>query len=188
MLASVGKFSLNHGNRIIGSITIRCTHRMTKMAESQFFTEIESLEEQQPTIKCRNRDFFAGSTSSNLPETLPKFVHKNFKAITVNKSNEGLAELGGKLYPFIENYIDQSYSAILIKNLPIKEAKDFNALVAGFEYKPMNYEAGNGFRDKVVGTIYTASDEPPEFSIEPHNEMSYLFTFPKRVSTWFFSS
>ena len=48
----------------------------------------------------------------------------------------------------------------------------------------MAYEAGSGYREKVVEKVYTASDEPPEFSIEPHNEMSYLSIFPTRVNIW----
>ena len=183
MLAAI-RFPLNATSRIIAS-TIRRTLYTSKIVESQFFTELTSVEDQQPTIKCRNRKFLAGSTSLNLPETVPKYLHENFKGISINQQNiEDLSEVGRKLHPIIEDYINQSYTAILIKDLPIKEANDFNAFVKGFLYEPMSYEAGNGYRENVVEKVYTSSEEPPEFTIEPHNEMTYLATFPRRVNIW----
>ena len=182
MLLAVGKSSPNLTHQVIGSIIRRSLH-ITRNSKQQFFTEIQSVKEQQPIVKCRNRDFFAGSNLTEMPEVLSTGMHKNFKAISFNEPNhENLTSLGKRVYNLTEDYIKQNYNCILIKNLPIKEAKEFDALVEGFEYAPMNYESGTGYRDKVVGQVYTASDEPPEFTIDPHNEMSYLNTFPQRVS------
>ena len=181
-MLAVTRFPLNPKTNLICSV-IRRTLHMTKIVESQFFTELTSVEDQQPTIKCRNHKFLSGSKSINLPETVRKFTHKNFKVISVNQCNEDLTEMGKQLQPIIEDYLDQSFSTILIKDLPIKEAREFNALVEGFGYVPMSYEAGSGNRENIIGVVYTASDEPRDFSIEPHNEMAYLPTFPTRVNS-----
>ena len=45
----------------------------------------------------------------------------------------------------------------------------------------MVYTNGSGFREPLNEFVYTASDEPAAFTIEPHNEMSYLDTFPSKV-------
>ena len=45
----------------------------------------------------------------------------------------------------------------------------------------MVYTNGSGFREPLNELVYTASDEPAVFTIEPHNEMSYLDTFPSKV-------
>jgi len=167
-MLGVLRFSITRTSNGISLIPRRALHT-TKMIQQQFFTEIQSVKEQQPIIKCRNREFLPGATLAGMPEALSTDMHKNFKAIAINKSSSPLTEIGKKLRPIIEDYISQDHAAILIKNLPIKEAKDFDALVEGFGYEPMNYEFGSGYRDKITGEVYTASDEPKEFVIPPHN-------------------
>ena len=73
------------------------------------------------------------------------------------------------------------YPAILIKNLPYKNADDISAICKGFSYDQMNYEFGSGFREELAERVYSASDEPDNFCIDPHNEMSYLPNSPSKV-------
>ena len=49
--------------------------------------------------------------------------------------------------------------------------------------KPLSYEGGAGPRPKELknSDIYFASAEPEAYTIELHNEMAYLKTFPKKV-------
>lgn len=72
-------------------------------------------------------------------------------------------------------------NALLIKNLAIRSASDFHDFIAGCDYEKMVYTNGSGFREPLNELVYTASDEPAVFTIEPHNEMSYLDTFPSKV-------
>ena len=49
----------------------------------------------------------------------------------------------------------------------------------------MIYKGGTAFReqvDKSAGT-YTASDDPDDVTIDPHNEMSYSEVYPSKVSS-----
>ncbi|XP_066924147.1 dapdiamide synthesis protein DdaC-like isoform X2 [Clytia hemisphaerica] len=153
------------------------------MSSEPLFTEIHSLCQQQPTIKCQNRKFLAGSTSKDFPETLPKFVHHDFKAIKITHKHrcQDIKRLGVAMRPALDSMFKAKKSAVLIKGLPISVGKDFHDFVEGCAYKAMTYESGSGFRAAVDDLVYTASDEPPPFSIEPHNEMSYLSKFPQKI-------
>ena len=155
-------------------------------APTAFFVEIKSVSQQQPIIKCRNRKFFAGSTSNNFPETLRQFVHQDFKGIKISESHvdQDIKTLGAAIRPSLDSMFKEK-SAVLIKDLPITKAKDFHDFMEGCGYKAMTYESGSGFREAVDNLVYTASDEPPEFTIEPHNEMAYLSRFPQKVKVYY---
>ena len=118
----------------------------------------------------------------NFPETLPIYNHRDFKAIEIPDHNNNIVSIGASLRPLLDDIFNhQSKSAILIKNLPITETEDFHDFIQGCAYTPMTYESGSAYRAPLDDLVYSASDEPPEFSIEPHNEMSYLSTFPQKV-------
>ena len=62
-------------------------------------------------------------------------------------------------------------------------SQNFLALTQGMQGKPLSYEGGAGPRPKELknSDIYFASAEPEAYTIELHNEMAYLKTFPKKV-------
>ena len=166
---------------------------------NKLFKELTSIpEEQQPVVPCRNRPYLPGSNSSNFPKTLRRYIHPEFKCVDINQEHRSTTakELGNLLRPFIDSYLDKKnnkhddnlnphYSALLIKNLPISSASDFDDFITGCDYEQMNYTNGSGFREPLSESVYTASDEPAVFTIEPHNEMSYLKTFPAKVLSTF---
>ena len=45
------------------------------------------------------------------------------------------------------------------------------------DYPRMGYDGGSGVRTTVADLAMTASDEPPNFTIEPHQEMVNLLTY-----------
>ena len=149
------------------------------------------VEEQQPLALCGNRSFLPGSKSDNYPEILRKYIHPEFKAIDIKEDHRSdpIQSLGSQLRATVDSYFNaainqtraQSCSALFIKNLPIKTAGDFHDLVAALDFEKMSYAAGSGFRESLNDLVYTASDEPAEFTIEPHNEMSYNRCFPSKV-------
>ena len=73
--------------------------------------------------------------------------------------------------------------AILFRGIPAETAEDFLALTQGMRGKPLNYEGGATPRPKELknSDIYFATTEPGEYTIELHNEMAYLKTFPTKV-------
>ena len=146
------------------------------------FTELHQEELTQPDIKCRNRPFLAGSNSPNFPEYVSKDVNKYFKGLKLldTMSNHLIKDIGYKFREYIDSNIEQ-HSAFLLQGLPFNGVNEFQEFIAGMDYDPLIYDAGTSARSAVADRLYTSSDEPPEISIESHNEMSYLETFPSKV-------
>ena len=133
--------------------------------------------------KLRDRQFLPGSTGGGFPEFLAEPRDLFPLAVRVNDSTKSpLAELTAKCMEYVEENFSQS-PAILFRGLPAKSAEDFSTIAQAIQGQTMTYEGGTGVRnrmDKDVGT-YIASTEPPNYTIEPHNEMAYNELFPHKV-------
>ena len=144
------------------------------------FTKI-NLNELQPDhkSKIRDRKYLASSYSPNMPQLLNYDHHPMMDC--VQYIGEPSLEHFAKVF---RNYIDANladYSAILCKNTPVRDDKDFSMVMKLTKLTQMEYISGNASRDRIVDDIYEASNEPPELSIDAHNEMAYLTTFPSKV-------
>ena len=93
-----------------------------------------------------------------------------------------LLELGANCMEYIKKNLANS-QAILFRGLPAETAEDFLALTQGMRGKPMNYEGGTTPRPEELqnSDIYFTSAEPGVYTIELHNELSYVKTFPRKV-------
>ena len=86
------------------------------------------------------------------------------------------------------DYVEENHAqhpAIFFRDLPAETAHDFSTIAKEIPWKGMTYEGGTAFRqniDKSVGT-YTASDDPDDVTIDPHNEMSYTEVYPSKVNS-----
>jgi len=84
------------------------------------------------------------------------------------------------------DYVEENFPhspAILFRDLPAKTAEDFSIIAQAIKGKTLTYDGGTAFRtqiDKSAGT-YTASIDPPSYTIEPHNEMAFNDVFPSKV-------
>lgn len=89
----------------------------------------------------------------------------------------------------MHGYVEENFPhspAILFRDLPAKTAEDFSIIAQAIKGKTLTYDGGTAFRtqiDKSAGT-YTASIDPPSYTIEPHNEMAFNDVFPSKVS-WY---
>ena len=148
------------------------------------FTQLYPGEITQPLIKCRDRPFLAGGHSKKLPEYLPREVNQFFTGIKVEEGLQKetkVEDIGKEFRQYIDANIDR-YSAFLLKGaLSVPTIEDFNKLISSIGYRSHFYDAGTAARSTVGDVLYTASDEPPEISIESHNEMSYLKNQPNKV-------
>ena len=131
--------------------------------------------------KLKGREFLAGSLEEGMPEYLNHLPNKNLLVVRCNLNNNvTLSEIATEFRSYIDVNLSQ-YSAILFKKLPLREESDFNSLMKHTGYKSIAYIAGNASRAKLIGEVYETSNEPANLSIEPHNEMSYHVTFPRKV-------
>ena len=153
--------------------------RPWSLARRTFFSDVSDHDLYTPVIRCKNRSFLPGSTSENYPQYLSNNCKHGFKAIRA-PDGVGLYEAGKKLRKFLDENWNE-FQAILVKSLPITTSEDFSEFGKTLGYPPKTYRYGSGPRETVIGNTYSASDEPKEYSIEPHNEMAYLNTFPSKV-------
>jgi len=133
--------------------------------------------------RLRGRQFLPGSSEGGFPEFLAEPRDSFPLGVQVNNSNQSsLTELTAKCMEYVEENFSHS-PAILFRGLPAKTAEDFTTIAQAVPGKTMTYEGGTAFRtqvDKSAGT-YTASIDPPSYTIEPHNEMAFNEIFPSKV-------
>lgn len=142
-------------------------------------------EEIQPNTPSRlaGKEFLPGSTGDGFPEVLSPPTEAFPHAVRVD--NPGLHSMDDCITS-CRRYLQENlshYGAVLLRNLPLKTAADFSSLTQGLGYKGMTYQGGAVEREELdskSGT-YTASDEPPQAVIEPHNEMAYSPVYPSKV-------
>ena len=146
------------------------------------FTELEPTELNQPRIKCRNRPYLAGAKSDKFPEYISMSVNKYFSGVKLKDPKDAphMKDIALEFRRHIDENL-KKHSAFLLKGLPTKDVDNIQDFIAGMDYKSFYYDAGNAARSSVGEYLYTASDEPKDVSIEPHNEMAYLETFPSKV-------
>ena len=167
----------------IGSLLLKRTcilaGRPRSSAVRTFFSDVSDHDLNTPVIRCKNKSFLPGSMSENYPDYLSNTPKHCFKAIRA-PNGVGLHEAGKELRKFLDENWNE-FQAILVKSMPVNTSEDFSVFGKTLGYPPMTYRYGSAFRQTIIGDTYSASDEPKEFCIEPHNEMSYLKTFPSKV-------
>ena len=133
--------------------------------------------------RLRDREFLPGSTGEGFPEFLAEPSDSFPVGVRVNTGDKSsLSELGAHCMEYIKKKLTNS-QAILFRGLPAETAEDFLALTQGMRGKPINYEGGTTPRPEELQNsgIYFASTEPGEYTIELHNEMTYVKNFPRKV-------
>ena len=134
--------------------------------------------------RLRGRKFLPGSSRAVFPEFLAEPRDSFPLGVRVKNGNQAsLSELAAQCMEYLEENFSHS-PAILFRDLPAKTAGDFSRIAQAIPDKGMLYEGGSGFRVQVskdVG-IYTASDDPSDYTIEMHNELTYSNVFPSKVS------
>ncbi|XP_078575906.1 dapdiamide synthesis protein DdaC-like isoform X1 [Branchiostoma floridae x Branchiostoma japonicum] len=133
--------------------------------------------------RIRGRKWLPGSASPNYPEFLkpPKdgFPYVFTPQEDTTASPEECAVAVRKV---VREVLERSNNgAVLFRGLPLQTAEDFSRVVNSLGLKLMWYEGGVAVRSEIAKGVNTASDEPPEFCIEPHNELSYTSHFPEKI-------
>lgn len=133
-----------------------------------------------PQIK--GRPYLPGSTSGGFPEFLPGPQEgSSFPKAYEVKNSQQYDVKGWSLV--CRQLIDEElaiHGAILIRNLPLSSMGDFQNFLQNLNFKFFEHGV-TGYRTPLGGHVYTASDDPPEVTMEPHNECSYSPLFPKKI-------
>ena len=136
-------------------------------------------------VQLANRKYLPGSTGATFPkhlnpprENLPVIVTAESAGVSENSSVSECAEVVKGTFKTTLH----KHGAILYRGFPLKGYKDFSSFFHGLgKFQSMEYIGGAAPRKQVSDDVYTASEEPPEICIEPHNEMAYMHIWPDVV-------
>ncbi|CAH1243672.1 Hypp7138 [Branchiostoma lanceolatum] len=179
-------------SRSVQTVWSRISHKVhNSHSSTSFVTEVNLVETHVDwasraklhPARIRGRKWLPGSASPNYPEFLkpPKdgypYVFTPKDGTTA--SPEGCAVAVRKV---VHEVLEKNKNgAVLFRGLPLQTAEDFSRVVNNMGLKLMRYEGGGAVRSEIAKDVNTASDEPPEFCIEPHNELVYTSHFPEKV-------
>ncbi|XP_002165175.1 dapdiamide synthesis protein DdaC [Hydra vulgaris] len=154
-------------------------HGISRKIFNRFiFTDIPQHKLKAPVTQIKNRPYLPGSLSNAFPDVLKCEYKPGLKILTT--SEKDLQSIASELRNFSTLCMPE-ISAILLKNLPINTAEEFSLFTKALNFKPLTYAGGSGFRKTIAGDVYSASDDPSIYSIEPHNEMSYMTIYPTKI-------
>lgn len=136
-------------------------------------------------VQVALRPFLADATYPEMPATLQEVPTKAFPLVLqpipdAMQAHIPIADWAADAKVWIEVNLHQC-GAMLLCGLPLVTADDFLHFTSGLEYEPMSYASGTAVRHHVTASVMTASDEPPDFNIEPHNEMAYARIYPSKI-------
>ena len=150
-----------------------------------------AVEFRRSLVEIANRKFLPGSHAANFPKYLNP-PRENFPVVISAKdlqiSNAATPSECAEICK--DNFQDtlNQYGAILFRGFPIRGQKDFSDFFNGLgKFNSMKYIGGAAPRIQVGKDTYTASDEPPSITIEGHNEMAYMHTWPDVVIVTFYN-
>ncbi|XP_070568318.1 dapdiamide synthesis protein DdaC-like isoform X2 [Ptychodera flava] len=134
----------------------------------------------QTTALLAGRRWLPGALrpGSKFPDYLAS-PRDNFPALYTVKPSASISDFAKGTRDIIEREL-HVHGALLFRGVPVQSPDDFSQFMQGLEYSLMGYYGGSGYRSTVTKDVMTASDDLPEYTIEPHNEMAYLEQYPMK--------
>ncbi len=136
-------------------------------------------------VRIANRPFLPGSDHPAMPATLAHPATDTFPLVLCPASDALTARMPPETWAAdVASWTDSvlhEVGAILVRGLPLATAADLARFVTGLGYDTMGYESGTGVRHEVEANVMTASDDPPDYTIEPHNEMAFARVYPSKL-------
>jgi len=103
--------------------------------------------------------------------------------LTIESSLESL-----KLHTWIDDnsqkvadLLGQS-GAILFRGFDVADQADFHAFTRSIDLEYVDYMERATPRTALGDSVYTSTEFPPEYTIRPHNENSYVINWPMKIS------
>ncbi|XP_078575913.1 dapdiamide synthesis protein DdaC-like [Branchiostoma floridae x Branchiostoma japonicum] len=144
-----------------------------------------SAEAAGKSVSIRGRAMLPGSESCNFPEFLSPPRVDDPPRVFAPSGRERTApedcavEMRKVVHELMKN---QDVGAVLFRGFPLSTTQDFSRVVNNLGLKMRrSYKGGIGIRHETDESVYSASDEPPEWCIEPHNELAQSNNSPEKV-------
>ncbi|XP_078696817.1 dapdiamide synthesis protein DdaC-like isoform X2 [Branchiostoma floridae x Branchiostoma belcheri] len=133
-------------------------------------------------VPIRGRPMLVGSDSPKFPEYLapPRdgfpFVYEAAGGVSATAE-----ECASDMRKVIDELLrKRDEGGVLFRGLPISTSEEFSRVVQNLGLNVSLY-VGNAIRHQTNDFVYSASDQPPEWCIEAHNELAYTNYFPEKV-------
>ncbi len=136
-------------------------------------------------VQLAHRPFLAGSDHASMPATISQPPTATFPLVLQPKpglraQDLTISEWAADARTWMDDALHK-HGAMLLRGLPLASADDFSHFIDGLGSQILGYAGGIALRDAVNTNVMTASYEPPEVSMEPHNEMAYTSIYPSKV-------
>ena len=109
-------------------------------------------------------------------QTLPLVVEPRLDGLN-------LSSWAGNKREFLEQSLN-NYGGVLFRGFDLRTQVDFEQAVKSMSVELMHYMEGATPRTQLSENVYTSTEYPSNQSIELHNELSYVVTWPGRI--WFY--
>jgi len=93
----------------------------------------------------------------------------------------GLTQLIKDNHEWIEQKLLE-HGALLFRESGLRSQEDFDACIPALWAETMAYMEGATPRTRLSERVYTSTEFGPAHTIEPHNELSYVTTFPMKIA------
>ncbi|CAH1242167.1 Hypp6475 [Branchiostoma lanceolatum] len=133
-------------------------------------------------VPIRGRPLLVGSDSPKFPEFLapPRegfpFVYESAGDVSATTPEECASSMSKVINELLRK---RDEGGVLFQGLPISTSEEFSRVVQNLGLKVSLY-VGNAIRHQTNDFVYSASDQPPEWYIEAHNELAYTNYFPEK--------
>jgi alpha-ketoglutarate-dependent taurine dioxygenase len=77
-----------------------------------------------------------------------------------------------------------AHGALVFRGFGLHREEDFDAFLSALAVDLLHYAEGATPRTQVAERIYTSTEFPADQTIAPHNELSYVLSWPMKI--WFF--
>ena len=163
----------------------RSTRKTYHSQENEKFFSVLDCVKLKPTFKhpIAGRKYLPGSSGEGFPKFLADARNDLPYALQVCNPDMFSVQEWAQCCRNLLDEILPSKGGVLFRGLPVNKGKDFSCFTQNLGYNAMDYSGGTGNRpyfDKNA-TVYISTLDPPEFTIEPHNEMACSSVHPKKV-------
>lgn len=143
-------------------------------------------------VQIRGRRRLTYSSKDELPEFIGAPTDAAFPLVAhAGNLTEADAAPDTETAPTIADYANAakslfadklvSHGAVLLRGLPLADSADYSAFVSALGWDAVKLAGGGTQRSDVQSNVRSASDEPPEQTIEPHMDMAHSVAHPKRI-------
>ena len=136
-------------------------------------------------VKIRNRRRLVYSSRAELPETIGGPTSARFPLVAhANATIDGAASIVDYAHAtrsLLEGELS-AHGAVYLRGLPLTGSDDLSEFIAALGWNNVKLGGGGTQRSEVQKNVRSASDEPPEQTIEPHGDMAHSVQHPTHIS------